>query len=88
MFVHDVPAFTYRTPQSLCWPLLLHLSSSTSALLALMVSLQLLLIGMVADGLLRRVAQSNRALVTSRAVVVRAPAASDEAAPFARTGSR
>jgi glycosyltransferase involved in cell wall biosynthesis len=40
---------------------------STSALLLLMVALQLAVLGLVADGVLRRIAQQGRALVPSRA---------------------
>jgi hypothetical protein len=38
---------------------------STSALLLLLVALQLLLIGMVADGLVRRIIQQSKPLVKS-----------------------
>lgn len=68
---NDVIAFSYRTNQPIGWSLLIQPVLSTSALLLLMAALQLLLIGMVADGVLRRVAQSTRMLVTSRAVRVR-----------------
>jgi glycosyltransferase involved in cell wall biosynthesis len=85
--INDVVAFTYRTNQELGWSLLYQPVLSTSALLALMISLQLLLIGMVADGVLRRVAQS-RSLVASRAVVVRPPATTAIEREFVRTGSR
>jgi len=43
---------------------------STSAILMLLVGLQLLLIGMVADGVVRRIAQHNRPLAPSHAVWV------------------
>jgi hypothetical protein len=86
--INDVIAFGYRTNQELGWSLLYQPVLSTSALLMLMVGLQLLLIGMMADGLLRRVAQSSRVLVTSRAVVVRTPASADDKAGLVRTGSR
>ena len=69
--VNDVIAFSYRTAEPLGWSLLVQPALSISALLTLMVGLQLLLIGMVADGVLRRVAQSTRMLVTSRAVLTR-----------------
>ena len=46
---------------------------STSAILLLLVGLQLLLIGMVADGILRRIAQQRGPLVPSRAVRVLEP---------------
>ena len=68
---NDVIAFSYRTSQPIGLSLLVQPVLSTSALLLLMAALQLLLIGMVADGVLRRVAQSTRMLVTSRAVRVR-----------------
>jgi nucleotide-binding universal stress UspA family protein len=42
---------------------------STSSVLLLLVGLQILLIGMVADGVLRRIGQGNRDLVPSRAVL-------------------
>jgi len=41
---------------------------STSAVLLLLVGLQLLLIGMLADGVLRRIALHNGPLVTSHSV--------------------
>ena len=41
---------------------------STSAILLLLVGLQLLLIGMVADGILRRIVYHNKPLVPSRAI--------------------
>jgi glycosyltransferase involved in cell wall biosynthesis len=50
------------------WSLLYQPVLSTSAILLLLVGLQLLLIGMVADGVLRRIAQHNRPLAPSHAV--------------------
>lgn len=51
------------------WSSLLNQSIlSTSAILLVLVGLQLLLIGMVADGVLRRIAQHSRSLVPSHAV--------------------
>ena len=76
---NDVIAFSYRTNQPIGWSLLVQPVLSTSALLLLMAALQLLLIGMVADGVLRRVAQSTRMLVTSRAVRVRGNSPADVA---------
>lgn len=48
------------------WSLLYQPVLSTSAVLLLLVGLQLLLIGMVSDGVLRRIAQYNRLIVPSR----------------------
>ena len=42
---------------------------STSALLLLMIGLQLLFVGLVADGVLRRIAQNSRPILPSRAVL-------------------
>ncbi len=51
------------------WSSLLNQSIlSTSSILLLLVGLQLLLIGMVADGVLRRIAQYNRSLVPSHGI--------------------
>jgi glycosyltransferase involved in cell wall biosynthesis len=61
-------------------PLLFEPLFSTSALLLLMLSVQLLLIGMVADGVLRRIAQHNRRLVPSRGVIFREVVAGDRQA--------
>lgn len=52
------------------WSLLFQQVVSTSAILLLLAALQLLLVGMVADGVLRRIAQHQRPLVPSRAVPV------------------
>jgi hypothetical protein len=41
---------------------------SVSAVLLLLVGLQILLIGMVADGVLRRIGQGNRGLAPSHAI--------------------
>ena len=46
-----------------------HPMLSVSAVLLLLVGLQILLIGMVADGVLRRIGQGNRDLAPSHAVV-------------------
>lgn len=48
------------------WTLLLEPALSTSAVLFLFVGLQLMMIGMVADGVIRRISQHNRPAVPSR----------------------
>lgn len=53
------------------WSLLFQPALSTSALLLLLLAFQLLLVGMVADGVLRRIAQRNRPLAPSHGVWVR-----------------
>jgi glycosyltransferase involved in cell wall biosynthesis len=55
---------------SLTWSLLYQPVLSTSAILLLLVALQLLLVGMVADGVLRRIAQHSRTLVPSHAITM------------------
>jgi len=50
------------------WSLLYQPVLSTSAILLLLVALQLLLIGMVADGVVRRIGQHNRSLEPSHAI--------------------
>jgi glycosyltransferase involved in cell wall biosynthesis len=60
------------------WVLLFEPTLSTSAILLLLLGIQLLLVGMVADGVLRRIAQRNRLLAPSHAVWVREAAARDE----------
>lgn len=50
------------------WSLLYQPVLSTSAILFLLVGLQLLLIGMVADGVVRRIGQQNRSLTPSHAI--------------------
>jgi glycosyltransferase involved in cell wall biosynthesis len=62
--VYDIAALFARSP-SRDWSLLLQPVLSTSAVLLLFVGLQLLMIGMVADGVVRRIAQHNRPLVAS-----------------------
>lgn len=49
------------------WSLLYQPALSTSAILLLLVGLQVLLIGMVADGVLRRIAQNNEPIAPSHA---------------------
>jgi glycosyltransferase involved in cell wall biosynthesis len=53
------------------WSLLFQPTLSTSAILLLLLAVQLLLVGMVADAVLRRVAQRNRLAAPSRAVWAR-----------------
>ncbi len=55
---------------ALDWSLLYQPVLSTSSILLLIMSAQLLLIGMVADGLVRRVAQYNRARAPSHGAVI------------------
>jgi hypothetical protein len=55
------------------WSLLFQPTLSTSAILLLLLGFQLLLVGMVADGVLRRIAQRNRLSAPSHAVWVREP---------------
>ena len=65
----DVASYYPRTGH-FDWSLLFQPVLSTSAVLLLIVALQLLLIGMVADGALRRIAQHNGPLVPSHGVRV------------------
>lgn len=60
------------------WSLLFQPTLSTSAILLLMLAFQLLLVGMVADGVLRRIAQRNRLPAPSHAVWVREAKAAAE----------
>ena len=57
--IYDMIALFIRNP-SKGWELLLQPVLSTSAVLLLFVGLQLMMIGMVADGVVRRIAQHNR----------------------------
>jgi glycosyltransferase involved in cell wall biosynthesis len=68
------------------WSLLFQPALSTSAILLLLLGFQLLLVGMVADGVLRRIAQRNRLLAPSHAVWVREakPATEPDAAEIRR----
>jgi glycosyltransferase involved in cell wall biosynthesis len=63
--IYDIVAFYLRNP-TFDWSLLYKATISSSALLLLLAALQILLIGMVADGLLRRVRQQTRDSVPSR----------------------
>ncbi|HEX5418014.1 MAG TPA: glycosyltransferase family 2 protein, partial [Chloroflexota bacterium] len=65
--VYDVASFSLRTG-NFNWSLLYQPVLSTSAILLLLVGLQLLLIGMLADGILRRIALQNGPIVESHAV--------------------
>lgn len=63
----DVAAMLSRV-STIGWTVLLQPTVSASAVLLLLAGLQFLLIGMVADGVLRRIAQRNRFQVPSCAV--------------------
>ena len=65
--VYDVVSVFPRM-STLDWSILYQPLLSTSAILFLLVGLQLLLVGLVADGVLRRIAQHDRPRVPSRAV--------------------
>jgi glycosyltransferase involved in cell wall biosynthesis len=62
--VYDILTLFARH-SSVDWSLLYQPVISTSAILFLLVGFQLLMIGMVADGVVRRIAQHNRPLVPS-----------------------
>jgi glycosyltransferase involved in cell wall biosynthesis len=62
--LYDIAALFARSP-SWDWSLLLQPALSTSAVLLIFISLQLLMIGMVADGVIRRIAQHNQPMVPS-----------------------
>jgi glycosyltransferase involved in cell wall biosynthesis len=62
--IYDIFALFARSPGS-GWVLLLQPVLSTSAVLLLFVGLQLLILGMVADGVIRRIGQLNRGQVPS-----------------------
>jgi len=66
----DVIALFLRAPGG-GWALLLQPAVSSSAVLLLFVGLQFLMIGMVADGVVRRIAQQSQPRVASRSVLVR-----------------
>jgi uncharacterized membrane protein HdeD (DUF308 family) len=57
--IYDVLALFLRSSQD-GWSLLLQPVLSTSAVLLIFTGLQFLMIGMVADGVIRRIAQHNR----------------------------
>jgi len=67
--VYDVAASFLRHPDNE-WSIFYTPVVSTSAILLLLTGLQFLLIGMVADGVVRRIAWHSRPMTVSRAVVV------------------
>ena len=84
-FAFDIVALFRRAPvvePSLVFQPVL----STSAILLLLLGVQMLLIGMVADGVLRRIAQRNLPLVPSRAIWVREAVADGEPRPDVPAG--
>lgn len=64
---YDV-ATVFPRAASVDWSLFYQPVLSTSAILLLLVGLQLLLIGMVADGVVRRIGQQNRSMAPSHAI--------------------
>ena len=83
--VYDV-ATLFPRAAAFDWSLLYQPALSTSAILFLLVALQLLLIGMVADGVVRRIGQHNRSMAPSHAIravqSLSAPRAEDEDATY------
>ncbi len=65
--IYDIIAFFPRSSE-IGWSLLYQAILSSSALFLLLSALQLLLIGMVADGVVRRIAQHNRPKAPSHVV--------------------
>jgi len=65
--VYDI-ATVFPRAARLDWSLFYQPVLSTSAILLLLVGLQLLLIGMVADGVIRRIGQQNRSMAPSHAI--------------------
>jgi len=70
--VYDLVTLFPRS-SNLGWSLFYQPVLSTSAILLLLVALQLLLIGMAADGLLRKISQQNRSLVPSHGISISEP---------------
>ncbi|MFB3903304.1 MAG: glycosyltransferase family 2 protein [Acidobacteriota bacterium] len=66
--IFDIVSIYPRTHR-LGWSILFEPVLSTSAILLLLVALQLLLIGMVADGVIRRIARHSARLIPSQAIV-------------------
>lgn len=64
--IYDIWALFARNPGA-GWTLILQPVFSTSALLLLFVGLQFMMIGMMADGVVRRISQYNRPLIPSKA---------------------
>jgi hypothetical protein len=65
--IYDILSLFARSPDR-SWELLVQPVLSTSAVLLLFVGLQFLMIGMVADGVVRRIAQANRSMAPSYGV--------------------
>ena len=65
--IYDIVTLFQRVPP-LGWSVLYQPVLSTSAILLLLVGLQLLLIGMVADAVLRRISQYKKEMVPSHAI--------------------
>ena len=70
--IYDILTLFARSP-TLGWNLFYQPVLSTSAILLILVSMQLLLIGMVADGILRKIGQQNRSQVPSHGIWVSDP---------------
>ncbi len=82
--IYDIVTLFQRTT-TWGWFLLYQPVLSTSAILLLLMGLQLLLIGMVADGVLRRISQNNKPLVPSHAILVSGPGVNPHAEGEERT---
>jgi glycosyltransferase involved in cell wall biosynthesis len=67
--IYDIVTSFLRMP-TFSWSILYQPLLSTSAVLLLLTGLQLMLIGMVADGVLRRISQNNKPMVPSRAILL------------------
>jgi len=67
--IYDIMTSFLRMP-TFSWSILYQPLLSTSAVLLLLTGLQLMLIGMVADGVLRRISQHNRPMVPSNAILI------------------
>lgn len=67
-FLFDIISLFQRS-EGISWKLFFQPAISTSAVLLLLVGLQLILIGMVADGLLRRISRANKPLLPSQAIL-------------------
>ena len=76
--VYDIMTSFLRMP-TFSWSILYQPLLSTSAVLLLLTGLQLMLIGMVADGVLRRISQNNKPLIPSHAILVPEPFSNQEA---------
>ena len=84
--VYDVFSFFPRT-STFDWTFLYQPVLSTSAILFLLIGLQLLLVGLVADGVLRRIAHQQRPLIPSRAITVHESPSDTVSDPFVVRGS-